>query len=378
VRRETMTMKNRVMMWTCAAAWMWSGCVPTTPGQAPEEDASSGDVGVDAGEDTGRIDVSSPDLGGVDVCVEGERCEEERVAAACERYCQNIYGSCLRETCAGLDATDRANLDASYDACLNGGTAQDGTVLNPCADDYLSDPQFAEQVDQFAAETCGESRALTSVYCGQFGLGWKCGCNGVTEPPEPVEPSECELDPDCECEVDEDCEGGTLNAICVPETDEDGEPTGPPGGRCLSGPCDAGSQMAGAGAIGPQTGCGEDGFCINEQTQNGVASVCYKQCSANTDCREGYACEVIGFFTNGDPAGRCQPACTTNEDCPVYTLDADPNTQLNSFCNTDGWCEIPCDPNEADSCGDSGRQACTARADFNADTDFTGSCELTP
>ena len=162
-------------------------------------------------------------------------------------------------------------------------------------------------------------------------------------------------------------------------TDENGEPTGYIGGYCLSGPCDSGSTMAGVGAIGPQTGCGAEGFCINEQSQQGVQSICYKSCSANTDCRSGYACEVIGFFNDADmtPAGRCQPACATNDDCEVYTLN-DGSGQLNSFCNTDGWCEVPCNPNEANSCGDGGGYVCTARTEFNAETDFGGSCALAP
>jgi hypothetical protein len=273
-----------------------------------------------------------------------------------------LYGACPRTTCGGLDEADRESLDRDFEVCLDGGVTEDGERVEPCSSRYLSDPRFAAQVDQFAAETCGNSASLQNVYCGQFGFGERCDC---------VEPTI-----GTECAADEYCDGGTLNGICIAETDENGEATGYVGGYCISGPCDAGNQMAGSGAIGPQTGCGAEGFCINEQTENGVASICYRQCSANTDCREGYACEILGFFTNGDPAGRCQPACTTNEDCPVYTLDADPDTQLGSFCNTDGWCEIPCSPDEADSCGDGGQRICTVRADFNAETDFTGSCAL--
>ncbi len=340
-----------------------AGTCEAAPGCTEDSDCNAGETCENGTCEAGPECAANSDCAAGEVCTNGACVTDTQTQVPqCDAYCQNIFGSCPKNTCTGLDATDTANLDASYDACLNGGTAQDGTVLNPCAQDYLSDAQFAQQVDQFAAETCGNSPSLTNVYCGQFGFGEKCDC---------VEPN-----PGAACTTDDDCEGGTLNAACIAETDENGEDTGFPGGVCISGPCDAGSTMAGAGAIGPQTGCGAEGFCINEQSQQGVQSICYKQCSVNTDCRDGYACEVIGFFTNGDPAGRCQPACATNDDCPVYTLNADPNTQLNSFCNADGWCEIPCNPAEADSCGDSGQQVCTTRTDLNAATDFTGSCAL--
>ncbi len=307
--------------------------------------------------------VSDRDCSGVGEVCQNSQCivPVDPAEQACVSYCQNIFGSCPKNTCTGLDSTARSNLDASFDACLNGGTAQDGSVINPCSQDYLRDPQFAAQVDQFAAEQCG-SETLRDVYCGQFGFGSACNC---TEP-----------NVGAACNDDSNCEGGTLNAICIAEIDENGDETGFPGGICISGPCDAGSTEAGAGAIGAQTGCGENGFCLNEQGQQGVQSICYRACSFNSDCRSGYACEVVGFFTNGDPAGRCQPACSSNADCPVYTLNADPNTQLNSFCNADGWCEVPCNPNEADSCGSSGQQTCTTRSNFNTTTDFTGSCSL--
>ncbi len=297
-----------------------------------------------------------------EVCTDN-RCEPDGDVPECAAYCENLFGSCVKNTCTGLDATDTASLDASYDACLNGGTAQDGSVINPCAQDYLSDPQFAAQVDQFAAETCGSSTALTGVYCGSFAFGEKCDC---------VEPTIGTA-----CAADTDCEGGTLNPICIPETDPDtNEATGFTGGYCISGPCDAGSTQAGAIAVGGTTGCGTDAMCINENTQNGVTSICYDLCSANTDCRDGYACEVLGFFTSGDAAGKCTPACETNEDCPVYTLTADPNTMLNSFCNADKWCEIPCNPNEADSCGTGGELTCTVKAGLNETNDFKGSCSI--
>jgi hypothetical protein len=293
----------------------------------------------------------------------GEVCEDSEcvvpvdpVAQACLAFCQNVYGSCPKNTCSGLTADTRTALDGDFDRCLNGGTL-DGMSVAPCVQDYNNSADFRDTVDQFGGETCG-SQALRDVYCGNFGFGSQCNC------PEPSVGDACN--------DDTDCDGGTLNAICIPEF-ENGESTGYVGGYCISGPCDAGSQEVGAGALGAQTGCGEDGFCLNEQTQNGVASVCYQSCSFRSDCRSGYACEVVGFFTNGDPAGRCVPSCTTNDDCPVYTLN-NGGGELNSYCNPDGWCEVPCEPGGAGACG--GNFTCTTRSSFNTGTTYTGSCSF--
>ena len=323
-----------------------SACVPRTPDTCDDTSNCIPPCEVDG------------DCADAEVCVDGG-CffEEVDEVALCASYCENLYGSCVKNTCEGLNEADTANLDEQYALCLNGGTAQDGSVINPCAQDYLADPQFAAQVDQFAAEACGSSTALEGVYCGSFGFGEKCDCVG------------CIIEESPEC----DCEGGTLNAICIPAIDPD---TGEDTSYCVSGPCDAGSTQAGAIAVGETTGCGEDGMCINENTQNGVSSICYDLCSVNADCRDGYACEVLGFFMSGDAMGKCTPACETNEDCPAYTLTADPNTQLNSFCNTDEWCEIPCDPDEAGSCGTGGELACTVKAGLNETNDFKGSCSI--
>ena len=340
-------------------------CGAAPPECVEDEDCDDGDVCVGGSCVVDYSCATDDDCGGCEVCAEGV-CVSGGCPpppSGCVSYCENLFGACVKGTCEGLTEADVELLDAQYDACLNGGTAEDGSVINPCTQDYLSDPQFAAQVDQFAYETCGSSTALTGVYCGSFGFGEKCDC--------------VELTIGASCEEDEDCEGGELDAICVLENDADtGEATGYVGGYCISGFCDAGSTQAGAIAVSGTTGCGTDGMCINEQAQNGVTSICYDLCSANADCRDGYACEILGFFASGDSAGRCMPACETNEDCPAYTLTADPNTQLNSFCNADEWCEIPCDPDEAGSCGTGGELACTVKAGLNETNDFKGSCSI--
>ena len=281
----------------------------------------------------------------------------------CMSYCQNIFGSCPKSTCNGLDASTTTFLDDAFDRCLNGGTTPGGVAVTPCVQEYASDPQFAAQVDQFAAETCGSS-ALEGIYCDSLGLGAQCDCPvpSVGEP----------------CLGDTDCDGGTLNPICIPEFDQStGDPTGYTGGYCVAGPCDAGNQDVGSIAVGATTGCGEEAMCINENTQSGVASICYELCSTNSECRSGYSCEILGFFSDGTAAGRCQPACSTNADCPEYTENVTGNL-IASFCNADQWCESPCNPNEVGSCGTSGNLRCTARPNFNPSLDFTGSCEVAP
>jgi hypothetical protein len=242
--------------------------------------------------------LSDRDCGADEFCNADAECEAEvdETAVLCESYCANIYGSCPKSQCGGLTASDRSDADRNYDLCLNGGSSN-GQSLQPCVDRYASDSQFRQGVDNFGNQACGSTQ-LREVHCYQLGYGDKCsGCEGWTVG-----------DP---CSVESQCDAGPLQVQCIPQEDPNtGDPTGFRGGYCVGLGCNAGSGQANQVDFGPQTGCGFEAVCVNQDLQGTVTGVCFGLCTGPGTCRTGYDCTEVGTFTDGSTLGICVPAGT--------------------------------------------------------------------
>lgn len=83
------------------------------------------------------------------------------------------------------------------------------------------------------------------------------------------------------CRADLECMAPDgLTAVCIPELDFDGEPTGYVGGQCVAMPCTT------------DTDCGEAAVCIGDAPATYCAPMCRAACDTDDcGCREGYMCD---------------------------------------------------------------------------------------
>ncbi len=240
--------------------------------------------------------LSNRDCGDGEFCNGDNQCEAEfnEVAALCESFCSNVYGSCPKSQCGGLTASDRSDADRNYDICVNGGSTN-GQTQDACEVLYARDSEYRQSVDTLGSQNCGSSE-LRDVHCYALGYGDKCGgCTGWNAG-----------DP---CTSDNQCDAGLLQASCVPEIDPNtGDPTGFEGGYCIGVGCNTNSNQVGQIAYGPQTGCGNDALCLNEDDGNGgVTGVCVGLCSGAGTCRVGYDCQEAATLQDGTSLGVCFP-----------------------------------------------------------------------
>lgn len=164
------------------------------------------------------------------------------------------------------------------------------------------------------------------------------------------------------CAADADCDGGDLQPFCIPEVaDNMGmmEETGFPGGQCRAVGCQFPVEN-GQEFIGIDGGCGGTNLCFPfDDGQGGSVGVCLQSCSDNSGCERmtngmvdnSYSCGILGTLDNMgtlEPIGVCEPACASDADCEFG--DGMGGT-VQGVCNSNNYCERPCDPADAMSCG---------------------------
>ena len=265
----------------------------------PTPDMDMDTVAPDADMDTTMPDM---DMGPEDM-------GDPAVEMACLSYCDNLFGNCITNTCTALEAGTVMAIQNTYQTCVNGGTAQDGTPIAPCREDYVADPDFKAQVDEVGAAACGDLKE--DVFCSTngFNLGDQCECPAPTPPVLGTE-----------CMTSAECDGGSLTPFCIPENDGMGN-DGPPGGQCVAIGCTfpEGSNPT-AGSIffaGEALGCGPNSRAL---AQDAMTCICLPGCSDNSTCDRGvaagstdpgYSCSLLGpfptdvFQTESEPAGIC-------------------------------------------------------------------------
>ena len=223
----------------------------------------------------------------------------------CQRYCDLIWGSCLRDHCTGLDPTLLSDLERE---CIYGGVISDASGAETsrtdgCLRDILS-PAVRQQNAEFIAEESCDS--LAYFRCGQLGLVDACAC----EPPALGGP----------CTGDDDCDGGDLMGACIPEIDENDRPTGFPGGYCVAGPCSTSEDVSPGEAYASEA-CGSAGACLVTSESR---AICVDRCTSHDACREGYVCTALTLTARMDPltmqsvpdvVASCDPGCNSDEDC---------------------------------------------------------------
>ncbi len=277
----------------------------------------------------------------------------------CADHCDLSFG-CIYEWCGAENLTP-----GLIGNCMNGFPPNEkGEPGEPgCIPELTGTSAQAAEIEAKAAEyrktvyredgitkqTCDDSSYMACVY-GSILQNTTCGC----------EPSKKLGDT---CVKPEDCESGTLLGACLAEKQGDKE-TGFKGGYCASLPCDHeyGSDKRIVGSANPDSlGCGEGNYCImtryNAQT---VLGFCNAGCKEQSDCRDGYTCNVGGVVIKGTKetmAKTCTPAiCKTDSDCG--------SGENQGRCNVDTKaCELPCSKAEDAEFCLSGDGVCTADGD---------------
>lgn len=281
-------------------------------------------------------------------CATAELCDNGRCRAPradeldeCQQYCDLIWGSCLRETCTGLDADGLAGLEQE---CIYGGVVRDDSGaetsrFDGCLRDILSPAVRQQNLRFIAEETCD---SLSYFRCGRLGLVEACACE------EPLLGTTCT--------GDDDCDGGDLAGACIPEIDENDQPTGFPGGYCIAGPCQPRSSLQPGQAYAAPT-CGDFGACL---VTSDTSAICIDRCFSQLDCREGYLCNALNFTTTTDPEtmktrlgviSSCDRGCTTAADC------------AEGFVCNGRICEFSCEEAKLESLCTAYQGVCLSRED---------------
>jgi len=301
------------------------------------------------------------------VCVLGERCDEETPCAedkVCYRleagapagFCRPRCGVVAQEGCDDELLCRLHSFDEEKEpvgACVepNGGGAAGETcsAASPCEANLLcvsvwNDRYCAPYCDPAEEGVCGEGMACEEVTLTQ-------GANRISVCLE--EETFCESTADCgEGEACAPFFGGDEAVLVC--TAAAGEKLG--GESCVaSSECESGHCLAQLGICfgGCRSGddCGSGASCLAVNFGNGVINTCLKTCEAETQCGEGQGCdpwlsadrtEIVGFCTpsagtsaagescepqdcrsgscfSTDRGAYCASLCVEDEDCGVAT-----------------------------------------------------------
>jgi hypothetical protein len=193
------------------------------------------------------------------------------------------------------------------------------------------------------------------------------------------------------CPTGQTCEdlpggGGECKA---PPPPPDAGPTGVMGNPCTAdADCGAGFTCKLTTSMGNATYpggyctrlCGQDGacpadsLCVGPPGGGETDALCWANCAAPTDCREGYTCYTLtdpdgvevgsGCFLDPIPefTTNVGGACEANADCNLLDGECIPATEADAPTGfTDGYCSAACQTNPA-KCGDNGVCLGTATA----------------
>lgn len=255
-------------------------------------------------------------------------CLDECDPTAATRSCRAGYG------CAATMVGSVCVPGCSDDTDCSGGTLCDTTggnggqcytpgasVGDPCADDSLCPAGafcFAEAFSGWPAGMC-----VVMGCDAAAGTGCPDGATCLPRGRMAICVSSCAMDSDCRAGyhcADNTALAGTKACVPILPPADIGQPCSAAGGvSCAGGSClrEASTGYPGSycaqngctlGAVG--SGCPGDTLCVAD----GATNRCLDACTAEADCRDGYAC------TQADPAdpaagSYCKPACTLDAQC---------------------------------------------------------------
>lgn len=319
-------------------------CIPGTATMQPVDagtgDAGASDVAVRDVRDS-PPDVGAPDAGGPDMAV-------DPLEAICDAA-MYTYVDCPIATCE-FSPGEVANLENYRRSILEG----EGDYA-PCVEEAATNQPFRSWLESIAAMECNGTQ-WRQLWCGEFGAAEQCGCT----PPDTLGDA---------CGEDADCDAGELTGpYCL-------QLSWAPGGYCTAYYCPV-PQGAEYGDNHFYAGCGEGDVCAvegvrNDTNGNGqidtgdeierLYGLCVDGCTAQSDCRDGYSCQLRSFVDDGTGAAQplriCYFQCTDDSQCD--------NGTGTYRCNEDnGACEFRCLPP-----GDDYTSICTT---------YGGTCETDP
>ncbi|MFN3201748.1 MAG: hypothetical protein ACE366_25310 [Bradymonadia bacterium] len=245
------------------------------------------------------------------------------------------------------------------------GTCADGCRLDACGEGEFCDP---------SSRTCEEERCTRDVDCADGEYCSPDGCTpGCRTMPDNCEPQggitfRCdEMTRQCAplvacCSEDNTCALGVANQCqgsVLPNTTS-----------CANDPCGALCDDNNVDEVcGPDEYCNADGRCergCREGAQDPDGTACPEgeacnpdtrlceeiTCQADTDCEEGFYCDI----NVGEGTGTCAEGCRIGGDDCANGLTCDANHVCRAFCNAD----FPCPDQEGFYC-DEVAEICRAR-----------------
>lgn len=253
-------------------------------------------------------------------CDDGQSCDPTGGilgAGACFDPTAMLGGACTTDAECPMDGAcqDEANggwpggacIAGGCDVATNTGCAGDGQCIRgtfggicvdgcssdaDCRAEYACRPAVGNPDRSYCAPACANDGECTVP-------GYVCNTALGTCAP-PFDPSRL----GGSCSFREPCEGGS----CFTERD-----SGFPSGYCAYIGCEPG--VSGS--------CPGDGVCVTRGTRN----VCFDACTADTDCRAGYACRPSDLADPSSPS-ICTPACANEMQCPSRSTTCNLGTGL--------------------------------------------------
>jgi hypothetical protein len=200
-------------------------------------------------------------------------------------------GACIGPEC-DPDSGDGCPMGSvCLEAGMGGGVCARGCAMDSdCRAGYECTAQAAHPDRMFCGPACTEDSQCTGTSFG----GDPHVCNAG------LGTCAVAFDDDrlgAECMGRRSCPGGT----CIREFD-----SGFPGAYCTYLGCMIGAPDA-------MDGCPADGVCIASGADM-MTGLCLDGCTADTDCRDGYACRPSDAEDATSPTA-CLPACTSDDQC---------------------------------------------------------------
>lgn len=292
---------------------------PTPMGDAGDATTTDGLVFPDVEQDV-RLSTST-----YRACNDSSDCDETPNTLGVREICDVTYpgGMCRRVRCTDTSQCGALGVCSLRDGCVPRCTRQSDTCTQYAAVclafqiPFLGsggcfpacDPRAARS-DGGGAADGGARGCLNDLVCDPF--AGRCVARPSTAGAENGSP----------CTGDGDCR----SSICIPETDAriDVRPTGFLAGYCVShAPLPAESVFGARRGMTLPTSTCPDGTVVlpDPDAAPGSATRCFKACTSNSMCREGYRCDRMGGGTAMFANGGCVPidCAAAGASCPAGT-----------------------------------------------------------